>query len=206
MILTNTPGTLQQSRCPECVILAGPNGAGKSTIFRTVEFAGEFVNADNVARDLNRANPEAASIAAGWLVLDRLRELVESRPDFVYENTLSSHQSINLMRKARAAGYSVLLIFVALENADWHILRVAQRVKLGGHHIPEDSIRRRYETSIANLAIAADASDHVIVFDNSPESGPRQVLALSDGRVASYELTGSAFDRRIATALVHYLT
>ncbi len=45
----------------------------------------------------------------------------------------------------QAAGYEVVLIFIALESAEMAIERVARRVARGGHDIPEDVIRRRFE-------------------------------------------------------------
>lgn len=180
-------------------MLAGPNGAGKSTVYRTLSLSGTFVNADDMARELDPTNPEGASIAAGRLVLDRLHSLISGRQDFIYETTLSSHQSIKLLKQAREAGYSTLLVFVALASAELHILRVAQRVSLGGHHIPEEAIRRRYLTSFENLSRAIPLCHHVVIFDNSSAEGVRRVLDITEGAVAANDLKpGNGFDARIA--------
>lgn len=116
---------------PSCVILAGPNGGGKSTIYKNLNLPGVFVNADEVARTLDSANPEAISLQAGRQVLQTLQRLLEKRQDFVYETTLSSHQSVNLLRQVANAGYRTLVIFVALATPDLHVMRVAQRVSRG---------------------------------------------------------------------------
>lgn len=200
-MVTKNPESTPPSRRPECVVLAGPNGAGKSSVYRMLRFAGEFVNADDIARTLNPHNPDGAAIEAGRIALDRLDELLRIRADFVYETTLSSHQSIKLLRMAKEAGYEVLLVFVALQSADLHVLRVRQRVSQGGHAIPEDAVRRRYEKTFDQLARAIPFCDAVEIFDNSGEDGPRRVASLREGAVFKAFLTRNSFDLRIATCL-----
>jgi predicted ABC-type ATPase len=183
---------------PACIVLAGPNGAGKSTIYKALSLPSPFVNADEVARELNPAKPEAASIRAGRLVLHRLAELIETRPSFTYETTLSSHQSVKLLRDAADVGYQTTLIFVALANPDLHVLRVAQRVSTGGHHIPQDAIRRRYDIAFENLSRCVSVSESTWIFDNSAE-GARLVLTIQGGKVGdNYIDPLNPFDRRIA--------
>ena len=106
------------------------------------------------------------------MVLRELHEIIPSRASFVYETTLTSHQCIALMRRARAAGYEVNLAFVVLRDADLHVERVAFSVAAGGHDIPEASIRRRYETSLVRLVDAIRLCDGAAIFDNSALSGP----------------------------------
>lgn len=161
-----------------CTILAGPNGSGKSSIYRTIDPPGEFVNADVIARGIDPANPEAASLAAGRAVLNRLRELVAQRTDFTYETTLSSRQAITLMRDAREAGFQVGLVFVTLASADLNVRRVADRVSKGGHAIPEETIRRRYDVSLARLAEALPLTHASALFDNS-EPDTRLLLRMA---------------------------
>jgi len=95
---------------PTCRIIGGTNGAGKSSIVEIsprLRDAGEFVNADVVARAISPERPEVVSHLAGRRVVERLHRLVSERKDFVYETTLSSHQSVAIMSTARAAGYRV---------------------------------------------------------------------------------------------------
>ena len=182
-------------------MIAGPSGAGKSTFYRLVRFAGQFVNADDIARELNADTPDDASIAAGRRALDILDELVGQRKDFIYETTLASHQAIKLLRQAKAAGYNIALIFVALESADLHVLRVAQRVRQGGHDIPEASIRRRYARTFDQLLAAIPLCDAVRIYNNSFEDGPVLVASILGGAVDELELTNSDFDRRVRLCL-----
>jgi predicted ABC-type ATPase len=158
-----------------CTILGGPNGSGKSSIFTALKPPGEFVNADVIARQIAPYNPEVVSLQAGRQVLRRLDELIQSGQDFVYETTLSSHQSVDLMRRAREAGFQVGLVFVALSNPDLNVLRVAARVAKGGHDIAEPIIRRRYEVSLSRLVEAIRIAHGTLVYDNS---GTDQVLLL----------------------------
>jgi predicted ABC-type ATPase len=103
---------------------------------------------------------------------------LRARDDFVYETTLSSRQSIELMRLAGAGGDEVGLVFVALNNADLNVQRVAERVARGGHHISEDVIRRRYEAAFRRLPDAIRLADGSMLFDNSFSSGPRLLLRI----------------------------
>jgi predicted ABC-type ATPase len=117
-----------------CTILGGTNGSGKSTIYDEavrLQADGEFVNADVLARRMSPNAPEAVSLKAGRRVIERLGELIAARDSFVHETTLSSHQSLQVMRDARAAGYHVGLVFVVLDSVDLNVLRVRERVREG---------------------------------------------------------------------------
>jgi predicted ABC-type ATPase len=125
------------------------------------------------------------------MVLRELAQAIRARQDFVYETTLSSHQSIELIRRARDAGYEVGLVFVALRDADLNVARVAQRVSEGGHDIPEPVIRRRYDISIRRLGDAIRLVHGVMIFDNSRISGPALLLQFSKDVIESNALDGA---------------
>ena len=133
---------------PSVVILAGPNGAGKSTaapaLLEGTLAVNEFVNADVMARDLSADDPDSAAIAAGRVMLTRLSELAGGRGSFAFETTLASRTFAPWLRDLRASGYDVQLVFLWLPSADFAIERVADRVRSGGHNVPEETIRRRY--------------------------------------------------------------
>lgn len=185
---------------PRCVILAGPNGAGKTSLYGKLSLPGEFINADVVAREIDDQRPEAASIAAGRRVLSMLASTLLNRLDFTYETTLSSHQAINLMKEARRLHYRIGLIFVALVSPDLHVLRVASRVLKGGHSIPENIIRRRYDQSLQNLEPAIGLSDEVAVYDNSGPEGPELKIEINDHELVYRKLeAANPLDDRLAT-------
>lgn len=184
------------------MVLGGPNGAGKTSLYRKLHLPGQFVNADEVAKTIDPDHPETASLEAGRRVLETLDLLLAGAQDFTYETTLSSRQSVNLLRRARRLGYRALLVFIALESADLHVLRVAQRVRMGGHPIPEEAIRRRYEAAFRNLGEVVGICDAVSVFDNSSAQGYRLVLELEAGIITSNALTRAlSFDRKIAACV-----
>ena len=138
-------------------IIAGPNGAGKTTasmaILPQVLNCTEFVNADNIAKGLNPLNPEsdAVSIAAGKLMLILTNKLLAGEENFAIETTLATRSHAGLVRKAQEMGWHVVLVFFWLSSPEAAIRRVAQRVNEGGHNIPEETIRRRYQKGLENF-------------------------------------------------------
>lgn len=189
-------------RPPICTIIAGPNGAGKSTIFSLIELPGEFINADDIARRLNPENPDQASFQAGREAIRVLDEKLLDRSDFCYETTLSSRQSLKVIQQAHLAGYRTQLIFVALPHVELHIQRVKDRVMKGGHDIPEDTIRRRYDVAFENLALAIPLSDEIAIFGNSDKSGPAVKVEIREGLIERSSLqANNPFDRRIAISV-----
>jgi len=130
---------------PRVLILAGPNGAGKTTFAR--EFLPQeadcpvFVNADLIAIGVAPFAPEAVALHAGRLMLAELDRHFASRISFAFETTLSGRGYLRQIEKWQRAGYRVKLIFLQLSSAEEAIARVAQRVRQGGHDIPEATIR-----------------------------------------------------------------
>jgi predicted ABC-type ATPase len=157
---------------PELYIIAGPNGAGKTTASFTmlpqIFKVKEFVNADEIARGLSPFNPESVSFEAGRIMLQRLQQLIKSRQTFAFETTLTTRSYVNLVERCRKDGYIINLIFLWLNHPALAVERVRIRVAKGGHNIPEDVIRRRYEKGLKNFVnLFMPACDRWIVADNS---------------------------------------
>ncbi len=157
------------------IVIAGPNGAGKTTFAR--EFLPNeadcpiFVNADLIAAGLAPFAPESAAIQAGRLMLESLERYFLARENFAFETTLSGRGYERHIVRWQAAGYRVKLIFLKLASADEAVARVAQRVAQGGHHIPEDVIRRRFYSGYANFQTRyAPLVDAWALYDNSGAS------------------------------------
>lgn len=135
---------------PNLFILAGPNGAGKSTsapeVLSGPRRVAEFVNADVIAKEQGLSD-----IAAGRATLERLEALTQARHDIAFETTLASQLLLPRIRARQAGGYRFHLFFFWLPSADMAVRRVAARVASGGHHIPEDVIRRRYDRGVRNF-------------------------------------------------------
>jgi len=140
---------------PLVVVLAGPNGAGKSTsaahLLRGALAVDEFVNADTIAQGLSAYRPESAAVTAGRVMLDRLSFLARERRDFAFETTLAGRGHSRWLQNLRAAGYRAHLIFLALPAADLAVARVAERVRQGGHDVPEAVVRRRFVAGLRNF-------------------------------------------------------
>lgn len=135
---------------PNLFIIAGPNGAGKSTsapeLLTGPRTVAEFVNADVIQKEGGMSE-----VAAGRITLARLEALAEAHRDIAFETTLASHLLLPRIRRMQSAGYEFHLFFFWLPSADMAVQRVARRVASGGHHIPEETIRRRYERGLDNF-------------------------------------------------------
>lgn len=154
------------------IIIAGPNGAGKTT------FAGEFlpkeahcpafVNADLIAAGLAPFEPERAAFRAGRLMLEEIHNHVRRGESFAFETTLSGRGYAGLIPGWREKGYIVKLFFLRLASPELAIARVRQRVREGGHNIPEPVIRRRFAAGLSNFEMLyKPAVDEWALYDNS---------------------------------------
>ena len=162
---------------PRIVILAGPNGAGKSTLAPNLLAAygiSEFVNADTIARGLSAFDPESAAFEAGRVMLRRIRELAADRRDFAFESTLASRTFAPWLRSLVEGDYRVHVYYVWLPRAEMCIRRVGARVRSGGHFVPDDDVRRRYERSMRNFwSLYRPLAERWAVFENASGDRPR---------------------------------
>lgn len=137
---------------PTLYIISGCNGAGKTTasysLLPEMLDCREFVNSDEFAKGLSPFNPEKASIQASRYMLMKIRYLLKRQQDFAIETTLATRTLIKTAKMAQEAGYSVTLLYFWLRSPELAIERVRARVEAGGHNIPEETIRRRYNVGI----------------------------------------------------------
>jgi predicted ABC-type ATPase len=159
-------------------VLAGVNGGGKSSIGGTAIRAagGEYYNPDEAARALIAANPglgQPEANAAAWQQGRKLLErAIDQRLDFNFETTLGGNTMPRLVAEAASRRIEVRVFYVGLASADAHIERVRQRVRAGGHDIPDADIRRRYRHSLLNLVQLLPALAELRVYDNSATADP----------------------------------
>lgn len=170
---------------PKIIIIAGPNGAGKTTFAR--EFLPQeagcpvFINADLIAAGLSPFAPERAAIQAGRLTLQAIAQHVARRESFAFETTLSGKAYARQIPQWRQLGYRVELFFLSLPSAETAVQRVAERVRQGGHDIPEATIRRRfdagkrlfaevYQPLVDQWALYDNAGDEPLLMDWSSKS------------------------------------
>lgn len=136
-------------------IISGCNGAGKTTasytILPEILECDEFVNADEIAKGLSPFNPESTSIQAGRLMLLRIKSLLNKGENFAFETTLATKSYAKFIEQAKQLDYKVSLLFFWLNSQELAVKRVQIRVEEGGHNIPEDVIRRRYENGLKNF-------------------------------------------------------
>lgn len=162
------------------IIIAGPNGAGKSTtapaILNGALGVTEFVNADTIAQGLSAFNPEKAAFHAGRVMLERLQQLADDKENFAFETTLASKTFAHWLQGLKAEGYSFHLFYLWLPSPEFAIARVAERVRVGGHNVPEDTIRRRYHAGPKNFfKLYRPIADTWRIYDNSRPGEPRLI-------------------------------
>ncbi len=169
---------------PTLILIGGCNGAGKTTFARRLlpaEGIERFLNADELARGLSPLKVELAALRAGRLLLEEADRLIEKRTSFGLESTLSGRTYARLLEKARAAGFYISLHFLVVPSADVSIERVAQRVRKGGHHVPEADIRRRFRRSVENfLEMYLSLADSWQVWDNEGDGLKRIADSAND--------------------------
>lgn len=155
---------------PLCLIIAGPNGAGKTTFAR--EFlpreAGilNFVNADLIAAGLAPLRPAQVAIGAGRIFLHEIDRLAGQGESFSFESTLSGMTYLPRLRRWRAAGYRIEIIYLRLDSVSLALRRIAARVREGGHDVAATDVIRRFERSWHNFRKAyAPLCDSWWVYD-----------------------------------------
>ena len=145
-------------------LIAGPNGSGKTTIAR--ELIGDnptlsFLNADDIAREYN-----IGPVKAGRVLMDKMDTVFSAHHSFALETTLSGKFHNHVIKRAKSDDYKIVFLYVFLSSVEQNIARVRQRVALGGHDVPESTIRRRYLKSIMNFEPVAKQSDQWELYYN----------------------------------------
>lgn len=141
---------------------AGPNGSGKSTITSEVNPIGMYINADDIQAHMGCSTLEAAQNA------QELREYcLANGLDFTMETVFSTPEKVKLLQRAKDLGYYIICLFILTRHPDINVRRVADRVKRGGHDVPEEKIRARYVRSLNQLAALPELCNELYVFDNS---------------------------------------
>lgn len=134
-----------------------------------------FLNADEIARGLSPLDPSLTAFKAGRLLLEEARALIAAKSSFAIESTLSGKTYLALLREAKANGYRFLLHYIVIDSGDHAVRRVALRVKLGGHHVPEADVRRRFDRSRRHfIEDYLPLADEWVLWDNA-EPPHRQI-------------------------------
>jgi predicted ABC-type ATPase len=161
----------------EIIVVAGPNGAGKSTFVAGFlkDRPWPYLSADLIATQLQIDEPASLQFAAGEEFLKLAQAKLAAEKDFIIETTLSGRTWKNYFENARARGFEVTIFFIYLDSADTCVARVRERVRRGGHDVPEADVRRRFTRSCNNFwKIYRKIADHWAVVYNSG-GGPVEV-------------------------------
>jgi predicted ABC-type ATPase len=162
----------RKKKQPLCIIIAGPNGAGKTTFARdylprTARVI-HFVNADLIAGGLSPLRPELAALAAGRVVLRELDRLANAHADFAFESTLSGLAYLRRLKRWKSAGYRIEIIYLHVASPQLALLRIAARVRQGGHKVTSSDVLRRFTRSWINFQRSYRLlADEWTVYDNS---------------------------------------
>jgi predicted ABC-type ATPase len=170
---------------PQFLVVGGANGSGKSTSAPAVlPHLLPYINADEIAKTLSAETGAARDIRAGRLLLAEWHRMEALRADFAIETTLASHALAIRVARLQEAGYQFHLLFFWLSSADLALARVAERVRQGGHDIPENTIRRRYHAGLRNFFLVYQPmADTWRVFDNSRMGETHLVVTGQRGEV-----------------------
>ena len=173
---------------PKLYVIAGPNGSGKTTFAEKFlpNYAEcfEFVNADLIAKGLSPFGPSRFAIKAGNLPLDQIADFSRKKSDFAFETTLAGKGYANIFKQMKRDSYEIHLFFLWLPDVKLALARVADRVRKGGHNIPEQDVKRRFKRGIWNLFhVYRELFDTWTVFDNSTTDA--EIIVKSEKNILS---------------------
>jgi predicted ABC-type ATPase len=127
---------------------------------------GRYINADDIAAKLRGSYVDRVR-RAQILAEEQRQACLADGCSFTFETVMSHPSKLELMRQAKGLGYRIILYFVATDDPDLNIRRVAQRVALGGHDVPADRVLARYHRTLGLLAEASAIADETALFDNT---------------------------------------
>ncbi len=130
-----------------------------------------FVNVDLIASGLSPLKPELAAVAAGRLLLKELDRLATARVDFAFETTLSGLVYAARLKRWKASGCRIEIIFLRLASPSLALRRIAARVRQGGHDVKRADVLRRFDRGWRNFRhVYQPVADAWTVYDNSGET------------------------------------
>ncbi len=152
----------EDNRQPEIVVFAGPNGSGKSTFTELLKPHMDYINADEIKKNLKCTDLEAAQIAE-----KQREEHLKNKEDFCFETVLSTDRNLKLLQRAKEAGYFIRCYYILTADPMINVLRVRNRVLSGGHDVPQEKIILRYERALDLIKSLVPVCDICHIYDNS---------------------------------------
>ena len=153
---------------PEIVVFAGPNGSGKSTFTEVLRPLMDYINADEIKKNLKCDDKEAAQIAE-----TQREDHLARKEDFCFETVMSTDRNLKLLQRAKQAGYFIRCYYVLTADPIINIYRVRARVAAGGHSVPEEKISARFYRAMGLVNDVVEVSDICHIYDNSEETAFR---------------------------------
>jgi len=138
----------------QAYIISGPNGCGKTILADKLveEFKLPFINADNIALELSQdGDVGKVRLQAGKMFLKKLQDHINKNKSFVVETTLAGRYFIRIIEELKKKKYKIILIYISIASPEEAVNKVKQRVKGGGHSVPEEDVVRRFGRSKSNF-------------------------------------------------------
>lgn len=178
---------------PTLIITAGPNGAGKTTIMTQLAKHGwlkgmVYQNQDFIAQNLFGGWNDEGAIKKSEAYCYEEREACLREMKSIAFETVSGVTKLDFVKRAKAAGYHVIYIYISTASPTIHASRVAIRVMKGGHSIPIKTIISRYMESLLNSRALVRVADVSYIFDNTAHNSAPQLLMKFQNGVMSEQL------------------
>lgn len=153
----------------EYVLFAGVNGSGKSTLYNLGNEYIELprINMDEILSEFGDWKNSADILKAGKIAVGRIKEMFLKEQSFVQETTLCGHNIIKNIMTAKDKGYRIIVFYIGVETVEIAKHRIADRVKNGGHGIPDADVERRFKESFENLKLIIPYCDEIYFYDNT---------------------------------------
>ena len=187
---------------PVLLMVAGPNGSGKTTLTASLRQSGVnlgfYINPDDIAAELSGDYDKR--VLEAQETANKMRDkCLDEKVSFSFETVMSHPSKIEILKRAKARDFLVIVYFVSISDPRINVARVAQRVASGGHDVPEDRIVARYARAMAQLPDAVAVADRTYLFDNSDiknescEAGLRWVASfVKDDQILTMKLKTTA--------------
>lgn len=147
---------------PEIVVFAGPNGSGKSTFTELLKPPMDYINADEIKKNLQCSDLEAAQLAE-----EQREQHIQQMQEFCFETVLSTERNLRLLGRAKKEGYFIRCYYILTADPAINVWRVKSRVESGGHDVPEEKIVERYDRALALVKELVKICDICHIYDNS---------------------------------------
>ena len=159
-------------------VIGGVNGTGKSSLSGVLSFEkndlGIIIDTDKLTAQLGSGN-----ISGGRAALRKIEECLAKGIDFTQETTLSGSRTLKTIQRAAGLDYFIRLYYIGIGSYEESLVRIKARAAKGGHDIPAEDVKRRFEKRFDDLARVLPYCREVVFYDN--ENGFRAVGEYRNG-------------------------